>query len=335
MIDFKFENHSILPKYRQMMNTIVKMVNDGALQKGDKLPSCNELYNDFGISQDTVYKAYNELKKNGLVASKVGKGFFIQNNNIELGHNVFVFFDTLNAYKEELYDALKQGLKKRGTESIFFHHNNAKTFKTLLESAIGEYSEFVIMPIADKMAMEVLELLPKDKVYILDRATHEVKRKYSYICQSFEMDIYQILNDNKQALNQYKRVLLSIRHNNGHFKEIIRGFRSYCKKNSINHEVIFDTSNYEAQIGDLFIVVDDKDLITILKKVQNKGLEIGSEIGIISYNETPLKEVIANGITTISTDFTQMGKSMANLIITSAKQKIHNPFIILKRNSFK
>ena len=42
-------------------------------------------------------------------------------------------------------------------------------------------------------------------------------------------------------------------------------------------------------------------------------------IGIISYNETPLKKVVENGITTISTDFKAMGKLLANMILENKK----------------
>ena len=44
----------------------------------------------------------------------------------------------------------------------------------------------------------------------------------------------------------------------------------------------------------------------------NDNLVIGKQVGIISYNETPLKKIILNGITTISTDFEAMGIEAAN-----------------------
>ncbi|MDD4190851.1 MAG: hypothetical protein PHI28_05955 [Mangrovibacterium sp.] len=50
------------------------------------------------------------------------------------------------AYKEDLYDAFKTTLQGQGTEPVFFHHNNLMLFKTILESANGEFSEYVIMP---------------------------------------------------------------------------------------------------------------------------------------------------------------------------------------------
>jgi DNA-binding LacI/PurR family transcriptional regulator len=58
------------------------------------------------------------------------------------------------------------------------------------------------------------------------------------------------------------------------------------------------------------------------------------EIGIVSFNETPLKGIIAPGITTVSTDFAEMGKTMAEMILNHHKLKIDNPFLMYERKSF-
>lgn len=334
MIFIDFSTNGSVPKYRQIIDVIIGLLKKGSLAKGDKLPSCNELCKEYSLSQDTVYMAYNELKKLGLIISKVGKGYYIQNTNVDSQHKVFVLFDHLTAYKEELYEAFKLGMKGKGSEQIFFHHNNPKVFKNLIENAIGEYSEFVIMPIADKAALQIIQRLPQKKVFILDRANSELKKQYSYICQEFERDIYQILNQYSTHFERYSRIVLSIRHSKGHFREIISGFRAFCKKYTYTFEIVFDLTVFEIQNGDVFIVVDDKDLVKIVMKAQLKELEIGADIGIISYNETGLKQIVAGGISTISTDFALMGQKMAELVLSSKKQKTHNPFVMYKRNSF-
>lgn len=60
----------------------------------------------------------------------------------------------------------------------------------------------------------------------------------------------------------------------------------------------------------------DRDLVKVVKAAQEVNLEIGMDIGIISYNDTPLKKVVANGITTISTDVVAMGKTLAQLVMS-------------------
>ncbi|MNY76383.1 hypothetical protein D3C86_2159540 [compost metagenome] len=56
-------------------------------------------------------------------------------------------------------------------------------------------------------------------------------------------------------------------------------------------------------------------------------------MGVISYNETPLKKFIMNGLTTISTDFAKMGKTAAELVLNGLKEHIENPFELVLRGS--
>jgi DNA-binding LacI/PurR family transcriptional regulator len=60
---------------------------------------------------------------------------------------------------------------------------------------------------------------------------------------------------------------------------------------------------------------------------------LGLDFGIISYNETPLKKVVENGITTISTDFNEMGKQLAEMILENKKVQIENKNNLIIRNS--
>ena len=59
--------------------------------------------------------------------------------------------------------------------------------------------------------------------------------------------------------------------------------------------------------------MDDNDLITLKERIKNMKLRVGVDVGIISYNETPLKKYILNGITTISTNFEQMDLQAAGV----------------------
>ena len=74
------------------------------------------------------------------------------------------------------------------------------------------------------------------------------------------------------------------------------------------------------------MVVNDRDLVDILKQAEKQNLTPGKEFGIISYNDTPLKEILAGGITTLSTDFKEMGKTMASLINKKTIETFENPW---------
>lgn len=304
------------------------------MKKGDQIPSLNHLCKQFGLSQDTVLMAYNELKAKGIITSQVGKGYFIQNENTDFRHKVLLVFDRLTAYKEELYESFKDTLKKDGSEQIFFHNNNLKIFQTIIKVSVGNYSEYVIMPIDHPDAFSTIEKLPANKVFILDQGRKQYKETYPYVCQNFEQDIYRILKKNALLVSKYQRMVLVIRHQKSHFRDIANGFRDFCKQHPISAEVVNDIKSFEIRTGDAFVVVDDRDLeFVVLYSIDNQKV-LGKDLGVISYNETPLKGIVASGITTISTDFAQMGKAMAEMILNHHKPKLDNPFLMNRRNSF-
>lgn len=49
-------------------------------------------------------------------------------------------------------------------------------------------------------------------------------------------------------------------------------------------------------------------------------MKLGSDIGIIAYNDAPFKEILAGGITVLSTDFAKMGETTARMIQTKSKK---------------
>ena len=333
-VEIQFEDNPAIPKYRQIINAIEQKLKQGDLKKGDQLPSLSHFCKQYALSQDTVLMAYNELKSKGIITSQVGKGYFIQNENTDFKHKVLLVFDRLTAYKEELYDSFKEALKDQGSEQIYFHHNNLKMFQTIIDGAIGDFSEYVIMPIDHPDAMNVIGKLPAGKVFLLDQGRKQYKDSYPYVCQDFERDIYRLLKKNASLVNKYERMVLVIRHQKSHYKDIATGFRDYCRQHPIASQVVNDIRSFDIQPGDAFVVVDDRDLEFLVRYSMEKQLIPGVDMGIISYNETPLKGIIASGITTISTDFVQMGKSMADMILNNQKLKLDNPFVMNKRNSF-
>jgi DNA-binding LacI/PurR family transcriptional regulator len=61
--------------------------------------------------------------------------------------------------------------------------------------------------------------------------------------------------------------------------------------------------------------------------------KLGKKFGIVSFNDTMLKEVVAGGITTISTNFVEMGISLADMVLEKKTVQIRNPSRLIVRNS--
>ena len=71
----------------------------------------------------------------------------------------------------------------------------------------------------------------------------------------------------------------------------------------------------------------------IIKDADNRAFEIGTDIGLIAYNDNPILEVIKNGITAISIDFGLMGKKAADYVVEKNSIKEYLPTQLIIRKS--
>lgn len=331
MSDFSIKNKSGTPKYKQIIAAIENAITSGRLKKGDPLPSINSIKDSNSISRDTVLTAFNELKTRGIVQSVPGKGYYVASEGVNVAQKVFLLFDELNGFKEDLYNSFLNNIGDNVQVDIFFHHFNHDLFSKLIYDNIGNYNYYVIMPANLKNTNQVIEKLPTDKVYILDQM-HEDLWSYSAIYQNFQTDIFNNLTKGLSLINKYKKLILlfiSDKQPQG----MLNGFKQFCKHHKIKHEIIDSLKDQVVTPGDVYVIPDDRNLIRIIKKIKEQQLILGKDIGIISYNDTMLKEIVEGGITTISTDFNKMGARLAHMIINKEQLQIENDNDLILRKS--
>ncbi|WP_226789099.1 GntR family transcriptional regulator [Polaribacter porphyrae] len=325
------KNNTHIPKYKQIINLIEKAIKKGELKKGDKLPSLNNIKDTNSLSRDTVLTAFNELKNRGIIHSVVGKGYFVTTEDINVKQKIFLLFDELNSFKEDLYNSFLQNLGDNIQVDIFFHHFNNDIFDKLINDNIGNYSYYVIMPANLNGTEKSIQNLPEDKVYILDQI-HKGLSKYPAIYQNFEKDITEGLASILIKIVNYEKLIL-VFSDKKQPQGFLKGFRGFCSKYHVSSEIIESLNHRIPKKGEIYIVLDDKNLIRIIKKIKEANLILANDIGIISVNDTILKEVVADGITTISTDFNLMGKRLAEMILNNEQIKIENPSQLILRKS--
>ncbi len=328
------DNSSSIPKYKQVINSINSAIADKRLKRGEKIPSINQICTEFQLSRDTVMLAFNSLKARGIISSVPGKGYYIKSININFKHKVFLLFDEFNEFKEVLYNSFVESLEGKATVDIFFHHFNLHVFETLIKDNLNKYTSYVIMPVSFKGISPILNEITNGKLYILDQANPELGSKYPSVYQNFEKNVYQALNSAKDLLKKYQKLIIVYPGGKEPEGEL-KGFIKFCKEQNYIYEVINNLRDKDRNlsIGEAYFVIDDKDLVSLIKKIHSCGFNIGKDIGIISYNDTPLKEVVADGITTISTDFKAMGKTLADILLNNKNIQIENPSSLIRRAS--
>lgn len=334
---FEIDANRRTPKYLQIVNSITKAIKQGHFKKGDKLYSINELSNEYFLSRDTVQKAYDLLEKDRIIEGIRGKGFYINRTDIVNSYRVLLLFNKISNYKRMIYNSFLQTLGKKATVDLKIYHSNTKLFTDIVESNLGEYDYYVIMPhfyedVED--AYKVISKIPGEQLIVLDKDLTYPVEDYAAVYQDFQKDIGEALETGIDTLRKYKKLTLVFPKMPFYPHEIALGFRNFCLQNSFDFRIINEINLGDAiHEEEAYIVIEETDLANLIKNCQSAKLEAGKDIGIISYNDTPLKEILLDGISVVSTDHAKMGETAAKLILENRRERIKNPFTLIQRNS--
>ena len=318
-------------KYKLIVKYVQDGIRSGRLQKGDWIPSINEFRRMFNLSRDTVFAGITELKSKGIIESRQGQGYYIDSTNLSSDYNIFLLFNELNAFKEELYSSFMESIDSCNSVNLQFHNYNREIFDHLLTEAKGKYNTYIIMTGKFLGTEELLNSLG-GRVYLLDHYEKELYGKYSAVAQDFEQDTYDALCSGIEHLKRYRHFIM-VQNEAKEPYERFYGLKRFCQESGFECRYLNSIENRRIHQGDVFILVNDRDLVAVIKQASRQGFVPGKDFGIISYNETPLKEVLCGGITTLSTDFRQMGRTMASLLSTPGITVIRNPWCLNLRSS--
>jgi len=330
------DDHSAVPKYQQLANSIIHAVQNGNIKKDDVLPSLSELSFEFDISRDTAERGYRYLKVFGLLGSVPGKGYFIKSTEVDQERKVLLLFNKLSQHKKILYDAIVASLGQYASIDLHIYDNDFALFKKLLEKKNNGYTHYVIIPHfleGGEQAHEIINAIDKDKLILLDRMVSGVTGKFGAIYENFETDIRSALEDALDPLRKYHTLRIIFPENSYFPTDILTGFRAFCRAHGFNAAVVHNVAETPINPGEVFISLSEDDLVPLIEKVLDSRLKVGRDVGVISYNETPVKRIILNGITTMSTDFRMMGAMVAEMIISKTLQRIEVPFRLTLRPS--
>ena len=198
------------------------------------------------------------------------------------------------------------------------------------------YSHFVIIAHFNEGGENVGELLKKipiGKLLILDKKINGYFDFYPCVYQDFQKDIINALTEAIKLIKKDNIIKVVFPIDSYYAKEILIEVKLFCGAHTIVFVEISDLSEDDPNLGELYINLMESDLVTIIKKIKSKNLIVGKDIEIIPYNETPLKEVLLDGITVISTDFEELGRISAQMILNNDKKQIANKFNLIIRIS--
>jgi DNA-binding transcriptional regulator YhcF (GntR family) len=328
----KVDAYSITAKYLQIVNSVIREIQNGNFTIDDPMPSINELSIELDIARDTVERGYKHLKNLGIIHAVPRRGYFIKSNKFTPALKVFLLFNKLSAHKKTIYDSFVSALGEHAIIDFYIYNNDFILFKKLLSMRREDYTNYVIITHFIEgvdNAYEIINTLPKDKLLLLDKIVPGVSGEY----ENFELDIYNALHEALDALSKYHTLKIIFPKDSYYPPEIIKGFTNFCQDFAFNYQILNDMHEETINEGDVYIVVMEDDLVKLIEAIMITDYKIGEQVGIISYNETPIKKIILNGITTISTDFQKMGIMAADLIRNNSKEHLQVPFKLTLRDS--
>jgi DNA-binding transcriptional regulator YhcF (GntR family) len=332
----RIDEYSITPYYAQIYNSILRAIEEKLIDKDDILPSINDLSIALDISRNTITRAYNDLKKIGVVNSVPGKGYFISNTHVDQSVKVLLLFNKLSNHKKLMYDAFAGALSQKASIDFYIYNSNFNFFKKLLLEKVDKYDKIVIVPhFVDKAdnAYEVINEVPKDKLILLGKIIDGVTGEFGAVYEDFENDIYDALANLVDKVRVYTSATIIFPKQSYFSTDILIGFLNFCKTYNCDYDIISDLKTETIHKNTLYITLTEDDLVKLIDSVLSLGYNVGEDVGIISYNETPLKRLILKGITTISTDFKFMGEKAAELVLSNSTEHLKVPFNTIIRNS--
>lgn len=339
----KIDSESRMPKYRQIVNSVIEEIQKGTFKVGQRIPSINEISEEYYLSRDTVEKAYNHLKEKKIIVSAKGKGYYVARSITASAISVLFLMNKLSSYKLKIYNAFVGSMGTDARIDLKIYHCSPELFLTELESALGAYDYYVIMPhfkdenllhkTATREVFDALRSIPEEKLIFIDNIIPELNSK-SAVYQDFKMDIYEALSEGSEYLKPYQKLILVYpKHSVYPYPtRILHGFQKFCADFNFNFEVLDQIyHDMELQSKDAYVIIEENDLVSLVKQIRDKNLTMGKDIGVISYNDTPLKDLL--GITVISTDFDAMGETAAYMIQSKKREVVKNAFRFINRDS--
>lgn len=322
-----------ISKHQQIVQGIINSIDEGGLAEGDILPSVNHLVAQLGFARKTIVKAYTELKERGIVEAKNRRGYFVDNTATKQTIKVMLLMYAFGFVQKSFFQAFKLAVGKNVQVDTFFHHNNPKVFRTLIMDSLGKYGMYIVAPIHTPVSKEILRLIPANRLVLIDRYEN-LGKKYAYVAQRFEEPIYELLCGLKERIFDFNRFVLFFREDTDYPIGTAKAFRRFTKAHKFTKarvERMYMPGSVRPNT--LYYSVNDADLWMLLKDCQAQGLQIGQDVGIISQDDTPVKELIMGGITCVSTDFEYMAERAADFLFNRKLFQEIVPTRLIRRNS--
>jgi DNA-binding transcriptional regulator YhcF (GntR family) len=319
-------------KHEQLVRGIINAIDEKLLSKGDTLPSVNLMNKELGFAKETIVKAYSELKNRGIIESRNRLGYFVINEDTEQTLKVALMMYGYDTFQEQFYTNFRKGLGDKVHLDVFFHHGNIEMFETMLDIIRGKYGMYVISPIPHPKSATLLQTIPLSKLIMFDRF-EPIEGDFSHVTQEFEKSSYRAFAELADTVRKFDEIIFFYPPHSLVPIEILKSFKKFLKDFNIKGGVRPEYKPGSIEKGKVYFTPNNTELFSMIKDCKTKNLILGKDVGLLSHNDEPVKELIGDGITTFSTDFGLIGKKTAEHVLSREKIQEIVPTVLIRRNS--
>lgn len=315
-------------KVTQLADLISQAISMREFLEGDSLPSINELSRRYGVSRDTVFKAFSDLRERGIIDSTPRKGYFVTGQVT----NVLLLLDQYTPFKETLYNSFAKHLPVNYKVDLLFHQYNERLFSTIVRESVGKYNKYVVMNFDNERFSASLNKISPARLLLLDFGKFE-KERYSYVCQDFDESFYGALQRLDDRFSSYRKFVFLFPSSLKHPQSSKDYFCRFCQDYNLSGSVEEDVENLKVEKDTAYLAIKQQDVVKVVKQGRLAGLKCGKDFGLLAYNDIPSYEVIDEGITALTIDWEQMGNEVARFVLDNAVVQKYLPTEVRLRNS--
>jgi DNA-binding transcriptional regulator YhcF (GntR family) len=324
-----------LPKYQQLIKSLLQDIEMGDLKPGERLPSINEASEECYLSRDTVERAYTELHKMGVITSIFRKGYFIADSQLNVKSKILLLVGKITETNSKIFNSLSDALGKNVIVDIYSYQYKTKNFQEIINQQLGNYHYYVVIPHLieeDDDNIKTLKKIAGDRLIILDTNFKSLANNHSSIIYKDNSSLLKVLLPQLNLFKKYSGFNLVLSEEDYFDANLITACREFCESIAMEFQVLDGLDEDDFRSGEIYFTLQDEDLVQAIKYAEQKNLSLGKDVGLIAFNDSPLKEVLEGGISVLSNQANKIGQLVASIILENAKtsQEINLEFIIRK-----
>lgn len=317
-------------KHNQLVQGIINAIDEQVIHKDDRLPSVNTMIRELHFSRATIVKGIGELIDRGIIGSQKRLGYYVIGGGQEKILRVALVMYNLDSFEEQFYRNFRQQLKKGVRLDVFFHHGNIDTLEMIIHQIKGNYEMNVMAPIPHPRTKALLESIPKHKFLMFDRY-EPLEGEFNHITQEFQQSTYEVFSKLLEVIRRFDEIVFIHNPDSLDPKEMVKGFRKFLQEFDIKGRILKTYAKGSVEKGKVYFTLDNFVLWEIMKDIKASKLKFGKDVGVLSHNDEPAKEII--GITTFSSDFSLMGELAGKAAMNRSEIRMVMPMQLMRRNT--